>query len=244
MSKFLLVLLATLVSGSAIAAGGYANLMDAEVDVSDEASLQRGAQLFANNCMGCHSAKFVRWNALPEELGVSMELIEENLIWDSGYQAGDVMTAAMRSEDASAWFGAAAPDLSLTARSRGADWVYTYLNSFYVDPDASIGWNNTLLQNSSMPHVLWQLQGVPQPVYEGSGDALKVAEIVVPEGQQGAMTEAEYQQATKDITNFMAFMAEPVRAKRQELGVWVIGFLLVFTILAYFMKREYWRDVH
>lgn len=244
MRKFVLILLATLVSGSALAAGGYANLMDAKVDVSDEASLQRGAQLFANNCMGCHAAKFVRWNALPEELGVSMELIEENLIWDSSYEAGDVMNAAMRPEDGSSWFGAAPPDLSLTARSRGADWVYTYLNSFYVDPDASIGWNNTLLQNASMPHVLWQLQGVPEPVYEEQSGTMKVADIRLPEAQQGSMTPAEYEQATRDITNFMAFMAEPVRAKRQELGVWVIGFLLIFTILAYFMKREYWRDVH
>jgi ubiquinol-cytochrome c reductase cytochrome c1 subunit len=232
-----------LCSGTAAAAGGGGDLMDAKVDVSNEASLQRGAKLFANNCMGCHSAKFVRWNALPEALGVSMETIEENLIYGS-YEAGDTINAAMRQADGSEWFGAAPPDLSLTARARGEDWVYTYLNSFYRDPDASIGWNNKLLKNSSMPHVLWRLQGVPEPVYEGSGDSIQVASLEIPEGQGGMLTEAEYHQATRDITNFMAFMAEPVRAKRQEIGVWVIGFLVVFTILAYFLKREYWRDVH
>ena len=243
MKAIAFAIMLALFSGTAAAAGGGGDLMDAKVDVSNEASLQRGAKLFANNCMGCHSAKYVRWNALPEALGVSMETIEDNLIYGS-YQAGDTINAAMRPADGSEWFGAAPPDLSLTARARGEDWVYTYLNSFYRDPDASIGWNNKLLQNSSMPHVLWRLQGVPEPVYEGSGDSIQVASLEIPEGQGGTLTEAEYHQATRDITNFMAFMAEPVRAKRQEIGVWVIGFLVVFTILAYFLKREYWRDVH
>ena len=243
MRKIALCVLLALGSGSVFAAGGGGDLMDARVDVSDEASLQRGAKLFANNCMGCHSAEYVRWSALPDGLGVPMETIEETLVYGS-YESGDMMNAAMRGADAADWFGAEPPDLSLTARSRGADWVYTYLNSFYRDPDASIGWNNTLLENSSMPHVLWRLQGVPEPTYEEHGDSLEVAGIRVPEDQQGTLSEAEYHQATRDITNFMAFLAEPVRAKRQELGVWVIGFLVIFTFLAYLMKREYWRDVH
>ena len=243
MRKLALILFLGLFSGGAWGAGGSADLMDAQVDVSNEASLQRGANLFANNCMGCHSAKYVRWNALPEALGIPMAMVEESLIYGA-YTPGDTINAAMRPEDAADWFGAAPPDLSLTARSRGADWVYTYLNSFYQDPDASIGWNNTLLANSSMPHVLWRLQGVPEARYEESHGELQVAGIRVPEGQQGNMTEEEYHQATRDITNFMAFMAEPVRAKRQEMGVWVIGFLVIFTVLAWFMKREYWRDIH
>jgi ubiquinol-cytochrome c reductase cytochrome c1 subunit len=243
MRKLALCLLIALVPAAAYGAGAGGDYMDAQVDVSDQGSLQRGAKLFANNCMGCHSAKYVRWNALPEALGVPMEMIEENLIYGS-YQAGDTINAAMRSTDAAEWFGAAPPDLSLTARSRGADWVYTYLNSFYRDPDASIGWNNTLLANSSMPHVLWRLQGVPEARYEESQNGLQVAGIRVPEAQQGMLSEAEYHQATRDITNYMAFMAEPVRAKRQEIGVWVIGFLVIFTGLAYLMKREYWRDIH
>ncbi len=243
MKAIALLILLGLFSGTAIGAGAGGDLMDAQVDVSDEGSLQRGAKLFANNCMGCHSAKFVRWNALPEALGVPMDQIEDNLIYGS-YEAGDTINAAMRSEDGAQWFGAAPPDLSLTARSRGADWVYTYLNSFYRDPDASIGWNNTLLGNASMPHVLWHLQGVPEAQFEEQYGELQVASISVPEGQQGTMSSAEYHQATRDITNFMAFMAEPMRAKRQEIGMWVIGFLLIFTVLAYFMKREYWRDIH
>jgi len=243
MRRLLLIALLACLSAPAWSAGGGGDLMDARVDVSDEASLQRGAKLFANNCMGCHSAEYVRWNALPEALGVSMETVESNLIYGD-YTPGDTINAAMRGADASDWFGAEPPDLSLTARARGADWVYTYLNSFYQDPDASIGWNNTLLANSSMPHVLWRMQGVPEARYEESHGEQQVAELVLPEGQQGTLSESEYHRVTRDITNFMAFMAEPVRAKRQEIGVWVIGFLVVFTVLAYLLKREYWRDIH
>lgn len=243
MRKIALGLLLGLFSGLAVGAGGGGDLMDPKVDVSDESSLQRGAKLFANNCMGCHSAEYMRWNALPEGLGVPMETIEANLVYGS-YEAGDKMNIAMQGQDASDWFGAEPPDLSLTARSRGADWVYTYLNSFYRDPDASIGWNNSLLENSSMPHVLWRLQGVPEADYEEIDGELQMAGITIPEGQQGPLSESEYQQATRDITNFMAYLAEPVRAKRQEIGMWVIGFLVIFTGLAYLMKREYWRDIH
>ena len=243
MRKILLGLMLGILSTTGYAAAPSGNLMDAQVDVSDQGSLQRGAKLFANNCMGCHSAKYVRWNALPEPLGVSMEMVEDNLIYGA-YQAGDTINAAMRSEDGAEWFGAAPPDLSLTARARGADWVYTYLNSFYRDSDASIGWNNKLLANSSMPHVLWRLQGVPEAEYEDTANGVRVAGICVPDAQQGMLSTAEYHQATRDITNYMAFMAEPVRAKRQEIGVWVIGFLVIFTGLAYLMKREYWRDIH
>ena len=238
-----IVLLIMLMSSPVLAAGGGGDMMDPRVDVSDQSSLQRGAKLFANNCMGCHSAKYVRWNALPEALGTSMEMIESNLIYGD-YTPGDTIKAAMRSDDAADWFGAAPPDLSLTARARGADWVYTYLNSFYRDPEASGGWNNTVLPNSSMPHVLWRMQGVPEPRYAEGRDSHKISELVIPAAQAGTLNAAEYQRVTRDITNFMAFMAEPVRAKRQEMGVWVIGFLIVFTTLAYLLKREYWRDIH
>ena len=244
MKKIAIGLLVLLLGSSSLhAAGSYGNLMSARVDVSDEASLQRGAALFTNLCISCHSASFMRWNALPEGLGVPMSMVEENLIYGA-YEEGNMMRAAMRQSDAERWFGAPAPDLSLTARSRGADWIYTYLNSFYRDPDASSGWNNTLLTNSSMPHVMWQLQGVPEARFEESGGSIQVAGIRVPEHQAGSLTEAEFQQATRDMTNFMAFVAEPVRAKRERMGVWVIGFLVVFTFLAYLLKREYWRDVH
>lgn len=243
MKKLICCVLLGLATAGVHAAGPSGDFMDANVDVSDTASLQRGANLFANNCMGCHSAEFVRWNALPEGLGVSMELIEENLIFGS-YEVGDMMMSAMGTNDSMNWFGAPAPDLSLTARSKGPDWIFTYLNSFYRDPDASIGWNNTLLENSSMPHVLWHLQGVPEPVREEQGGELMTVGIEVPASAAGTMTEAEYLRATRDITNFMTFLGEPVRAKRHQMGVWVIGFLVIFTFLAYLMKREYWRDIH
>ncbi|PWG65188.1 cytochrome c1 [Spiribacter halobius] len=243
MRKIALAMLLTLAPGAALAAAPAGDLMDARVDVSDEASLQRGAKLFANYCMGCHSAKFVRWNAMPDALGVPMETIEDNIIFGE-YQAGDVIRAAMPADDAEEWFGVAPPDLSLTARSRGADWVYTYLNSYYRDPEASTGWNNLVLENSAMPHVLWRLQGVPEADYEETDDGVRVAGIRVPESAAGTMSEREYHQATRDITNFMAWMAEPARETRQTLGIWVIGFLIVFTGLAYLLKREYWRDIH
>ena len=242
MRKIALAVVLFLAPGLAAAAGG-GDLMDPRVDVSDEASLQRGAKLFSNYCMSCHSAEYVRWNSLDEALGVPMEVIEDNLIF-SDYEPGDTMNAVMTADDGEEWLGVAPPDLSLTARARGADWVYTYLNSYYRDPDSRTGWNNLVLENSSMPHVLWRLQGVPEPEYEDGDEDLEIVGTRIPEDHAGVMSEREYEQATRDITNFMAYMAEPVREQRQRLGFWVIGFLIIFTAVAYLLKREYWRDVH
>jgi ubiquinol-cytochrome c reductase cytochrome c1 subunit len=224
---------------TAWSAGGGGDLMDPHVDVTDTASLQRGAMLFANYCMGCHSMKYLRYSRLAQDLDIPEEVVERYLIWSEETQVHDTMGNAMSAQDGEQWFGVAPPDLSLTVRARGADWVYTYLNTFYLDESQPTGVNNMVLEGASMPHVLWRLQGIPVPVVENG----EVVGVEVPEGS-GTLSEEEYHEVTRDIVNFMAYAAEPIRAYRESLGVWVILFLLGFTGLAYLLKREYWKDVH
>lgn len=244
MTKRLLALLLAVAAAPALAAG-YVKLEASNANIGDRASLQRGAKLFVNYCLSCHEASFMRYSRVAEDLGLSEEQVIANLIF-TGRAIGETMTVAMDTDDAAAWFGAPAPDLSLTARAKlgGPDWIYTYLKSFYVDESRPVGWNNTVLANASMPHVLWELQGIQRPVYaEGhQGDAAHVErlELVKP----GSMSPAEYDQAIRDISAFMAYVAEPAALKRQAMGVWVLLFLTVFTFLAWLLKQEYWRDVH
>jgi ubiquinol-cytochrome c reductase cytochrome c1 subunit len=153
------------------------------------------------------------------------------------------MTTAMNPQDGVRWFGVAPPDLTLTARRRGADWVYTYLNSFYRDDSRPIGVNNLVFPDVGMPHVLWDLQGIPTPVYADNGQELHIVGIRVPE-KGGQMTPREYLEATRDLTNFLAYMSEPIKAYRQSLGIKVLWFLFVFLVLAVLLKREYWKDIH
>lgn len=230
-------------------------LMDAQTDLGDKVSLQRGAKYFVNYCMGCHSLKYLRYQRLGRDLGISNELVEKYLIWD-GRKIMSPMTSAMRPEDANDWFGAVPVDLTLVVRrhggglevGRGADWVYTYLNSFYRDDKTSTGVNNLVLPNASMPHVLWRLQGIPEPVYEpveedGSGKRGKVIGVKVPEGA-GALSEAAYHRMTRDIVNFLVYAAEPIQPTRRALGLPVLLFLIVFFAIIYLLKQEYWKDVH
>ncbi len=242
MKKFFLALLIAMVPVAGFAAGPTGPLMDPRVDPNDKASLQRGAKYFVNYCLGCHSAQYQRYNRLAADLDLPEDLVEQYLILTDA-QIGDTMETAMDPVDAERWFGVAPPDLTLTTRLRGADWVYTYLNSFYVDPSKASGWNNTLFPDVAMPHVLWTLQGTPEPAYEEHNGEIAIAGIQVEEGS-GLLNQAEYQAVTRDITNFMAYIAEPIKADRQSLGIKVIAFLLVFTILAYLLKKEYWKDVH
>ncbi len=244
MRKLALAVLLCLAPTLAWGVGGGGDLMNPRVDVTDTASLQRGASLFSNYCMGCHAVKYLRYNRMAEDLNMPEDVVEEYLIWDDETIIQDAMTIAMTEEDGEEWFGVAPPDLSLTARSRGADWVYTYLNTFYRDDSQPTGTNNLLLEGSAMPHVLWRLQGIPEPVIEEDADGdEEVVGVEVPE-DRGTLSEREYQRATRDITNFLAYAAEPIRAERERMGVWVILFLVVFTGLAYLLKREYWKDVH
>src|SRR5690348_16776217 len=211
-------------SVSAMAAEGGAELPSAGVNLRDQASLQRGARLFFNYCVGCHSLKFQRYQRTAEDLGLTEDEVMKNLNF-TGAKFGDTIISHMPEDSAKQWFGKAPPDLSLEVRARTADWVYGYLNSFYLDPSRPVGWNNTVFPNASMPFPLWELQGVQTAVMkEGSGEVEKL-ELSRP----GKLTPAQYQQATRDLTTFLEYAAEPAALQRQRYGIWVLLFLAGFT---------------
>jgi ubiquinol-cytochrome c reductase cytochrome c1 subunit len=221
-------------------AASYAPMENSQVNLRDQASLQRGAALFMNYCAGCHSLKFQRYQRMADDIGLSEEQVMEHLNF-SGRAYGETMEIAMDAGDGEAWFGQAPPDLSLVARAKsaGPDWTYTFLKSFYVDEDRPMGWNNTVLLNASMPNVLWELQGTQAPVYGEDGE-IERFELV----QAGSMSPTEFDQAVRDISAFLAYVGEPAALKRHAFGVWVVLFLAFFTFIAWLLKKEYWRDVH
>ena len=232
-----------LLSLTAFAASGPAGLQQSGVDLDDKASLQRGAQLYMNYCAGCHSLQYLRYARIGEDLGLTEEQVQANLNLTGG-KFGDHVISPMTEAMGQAAFGKAPPDLSLIARVRGSDWIYTYLKSFYLDESRPVGWNNTLFANASMPNPLWGLQGLQQPVH-GAKTAAGEAPI---EGftlsQQGSQNAVQFDQTVRDITAFLEYAGEPAALKRQSLGVWVLLFLALFTFLAWLLKTEYWRDVH
>ena len=226
-------------------AGGAAAQHEAALDAADTnianmASLQRGAKYFVNYCLGCHSADYVRYNRLAEDLQLSEQQLTDNLMF-TGEQVFDTMANAMRPEDAARWFAVAPPDLSLIARSRGTDYIYTFLRSFYAAPDRPTGVNNIVLPGTAMPHVLWKLQGVQHAVFEEHEGVqeFETFELVQP----GALSVDDYDSVVRDIVNFLDYIAEPIKRERQQLGIRVIGFLLVFLLIAFMLKKEIWKDV-
>ena len=243
MKKLLLIAVLALVPAVASAEGG---LMKAEVNLNNTASLQRGAKYFANYCMGCHSAQYVRYNRLGEDLGLTDAQLE-NYLMPAGAKTSDTMQSAMPAADSEKWFGRTPPDLSLEARSRGADWIYSYLKSFYVDPKSATGSNNLVLPNAAMPDVLWQLHGMQKPVYrqeKGEDGASFQTFDHFEQVSQGQLSPEQYDQVAMDLTNFLSYIAEPVQLERRDLGLKVIGFLILFFLFAYLLKREIWKDVH
>jgi ubiquinol-cytochrome c reductase cytochrome c1 subunit len=232
-----------LISFSAFAAGGGATLQ-AGNDLSDRASLQRGAQLYMNYCAGCHSLKYMRYSRMAEDLGLTEDEVMKNLNF-TGAKFGEQVQVSMPAAGGEKWFGKMPPDLSVISRVRGSDWIYTYLKSFYLDESRPLGWNNKLFPNASMPNPLWELQGLQHaefgPVDPATGErhveGLKVA-------QAGRQSAQEFDQTSRDITNFLEYVGEPAALKRQSVGVWVILFLAALTFLAYLLKQEYWKDVH
>jgi ubiquinol-cytochrome c reductase cytochrome c1 subunit len=213
-------------------------------DVSNVASLQRGARNFVNYCMGCHSAQYVRYNRLGADLHIAEADLVANLMFAAG-KPQETMTIAMRPDDARRWFGQAPPDLSLIARNKGEDYLYNFLHGFYLDPARPTGVNNLLLPNPAMPHVLWELQGIQACVWEDVRQGA-VTEKQCREFRQltpGKLSREEYDQFVRDLVNFFSYVGEPVQLERQRLGVWVLAFLLVFGILAYLLKREIWKDI-
>jgi ubiquinol-cytochrome c reductase cytochrome c1 subunit len=235
-----ILILAVLATGPAAAlAASEGTLEHANVNIRDTAALQRGAKLFVNYCFSCHSAKFMRYNRLAEDLDLDEDVVMNNLVFADA-KIGDTMTVAMRPKDASAWFGKEPPDLSLTARSRGPDWIYSYLLNFYQDESG--GWNNTVLQNASMPNPLWRLQGIQKAEYATHGEEQVVDHLVL--DKPGLQTPEEYEETVRDLVTFMDYLGEPAKLKRKSVGIWVMLFLALFALLAYALKAEYWRDVH
>lgn len=247
MKRLLLVLLAAITwSGAAVAASAGLVPWDRfdTKRVTDMAALQRGAQLFANYCLNCHSAGFMRYNRL-RDIGLSDQQIKDNFIF-TGVKVGDLMTISMTPADAKDWFGAAPPDLTLIARSRagfgqgansGADYIYTFLRTYYRDETKATGWNNAAFPNVGMPFPLWELQGQQRAVFEG--ERFVRFEQITP----GTMTQAEFNIAMADLVAFLKWMGEPNQADRVRLGVWVLLFLSVFTVIAWRLNAAFWKDV-
>jgi ubiquinol-cytochrome c reductase cytochrome c1 subunit len=204
----------------------------APIDPSDQASLQRGARTFINNCLNCHSANYMRYNRLVD-IGLTEKEIKENLLF-AGEKIGDTMQVAMDPKEAKKWFGVTPPDLSVEVRARGVDWVYAYLRGFYKDETRPSGWNNIVFDKVAMPHVFYQQQG--EQILNHETHEL---ELVKP----GRLNPAEYSAFVADLTNYMAFMAEPAKEQRKSLGVWVLLFLGVLLVLAKKLKAAYWEDI-
>ncbi|MCD9514883.1 cytochrome c1 [Photobacterium carnosum] len=241
-----IVILLLLVPALAFAAGGNVRLQPANNDLTDQASLQRGAQLFTNYCAGCHSTQYQRYERVAIDLGIPFDLMLQNLMFNPNAKIGDLMTNAMSKQYAAASFGAPTPDLTMVARVRGTDWLYTYLHSFYADPSRPFGVNNTLFPSVGMPHVLEELQGVPRKIYETQiidGSPIQVLIGIETDGS-GELNSQQYDTAVRDLVNFLDYSAEPMKLERQRLGLWVMGFIAIFLVLTVLLKKEYWRDVH
>jgi ubiquinol-cytochrome c reductase cytochrome c1 subunit len=225
------------------AAAAEMKLDKAPIDPRDAISIQRGARVFVNYCLNCHSAQYMRYNGLAD-LGLTDEQIRDNLLFASS-KLGDTMTVALRASDAKQWFGVPPPDLSVVARSRGADWLYTYLRTFYRDDQTVTGWNNLVFENVGMPNVLWELQGQQAlEVKEEEGPHGKHTVRKLVPGKPGALSPKEYDKLVADLVNYLVFMGEPARASRVRLGYAVLIALGVLFVPVYLLKREYWRDVH
>jgi ubiquinol-cytochrome c reductase cytochrome c1 subunit len=213
-------------------------------DVANVASLQRGARNFVNYCQGCHSAKYVRYNQLARDLGMTEQQVIDNLMFGAA-RPTDTMDIAMRPADGQRWFGIAPPDLSLMARSKGPDYIFNFLRSFYLDPTRPAGVNNMMLPNAAMPHVLWELQGLQTARFEEEKHK-GATQLVFRRFEQvspGQLTPEAYDEFVRDTVNFLDYIAEPMKLKRQSLGSLVIAFLLVFGVFAYLLKQEIWKDV-
>ena len=242
MNKLLALML--LAPALALASSAAVKLDRAPVDLHDQPSLQRGAQVFVNYCLNCHSASYMRYNRLSD-LGLSEQQIRDSLMFAAD-KVGETMTVAMRTKDAAQWFGVAPPDLTVVGRSRGADWLYTYLRNFYRDPARPTGWNNLLFPNVAMPHVLMHLQGEQvlkmEEGKDAHGHATHNPRLVLQ--APGSMTPVQYDQLVGDLVNYLVYMGEPAGRSRMEIGIVVLLFLSIFVVLSWLLKRTYWKDVH
>ena len=242
MLRKILMVLAWL-PGATMAAGAGYSLDHANIDPKDLLSIQSGARTFVNYCLNCHSASSMRYNRLMD-LGLTEKQIKENLMF-AGAKVGDPMNIAAGRQAQRKWFGVEPPDLSVIARSRGVDWLYTYLRTFYRDETRPSGWNNLVFPNVGMPHVLWQLQGT-QVLKEESEDhgGHPVVHRKLALGAPGQLSPAAYDTLVRDLVNYLAFMGEPEQATRIRTGYFVLIFLFFLLVLTWLLKKEYWKDVH
>jgi ubiquinol-cytochrome c reductase cytochrome c1 subunit len=242
-----LIALGLFSAGTALAEEGEIALLHADTDIKNTESLQRGARNFMNDCSGCHSLKYLRYNRLGQDLKIPDSELTKNLIFTDAKPFEEINTGM--SAQSADWFGKQPPDLTLMARERGVDYLYSYLHGFYVDKTRPWGVNNLYLPGTAMPHILYYRQGLQKPEYKNDkdkdpkGNAKMVLAGVAPM-IPGSMKPEEYDQYVRDIVNFLDYAAEPIKATRQSMGIFVMLFLLVFFVFAYLLKKEYWKDVH
>ena len=241
MKNFILAILMVLPTLAMASGGTHTDKVD--YDLHNKESLQRGARLFVNYCLSCHSAAYQRYNRMAEDIGLTNAQVTSNLMF-AAEKVGDTMTVAMTTDDAKIYFGTKVPDLSVIARARGADWLYTYLRTFHTDDSRPFGVNNTTFKDVGMPHVLWELEGLKKLVnadeMQKHPDTAAKFETV----SEGKMSAAEYDNAMRDLTAFMVYMGEPAKLVRYELGIYVLLFLVLLFLVAYPMKKEFWKDIH
>jgi ubiquinol-cytochrome c reductase cytochrome c1 subunit len=230
--KKIIIFILLLIQSSFIFASEDVYLEKAPIDLSDQPSLQKGARTFINYCLNCHSAKYMRYNKLLD-IGLSKKDIKENLLF-TGKKIGDPMEISMPVKESKKWFGATPPDLSVIARSRGSDWIYSYMKGFYRDSSREIGWNNLVYTNSAMPHILWELEGEKE-LDKKTGKLSLV--------KTGKLNQKEYDAVITDLTNFITYMSEPDQLKRKKMGFYVVGFLLLLLVLTIKLKKEFWKDI-
>ncbi len=246
MKKIILILLCMTISMVASAAGGAYISESANTNIRSQSSLQKGAKTYMNYCLGCHTMAFQRYNRVAKDLGLTEEEMMQSLVMTDA-KFTDKMTNTMTIEQGVKWFGVAAPDLSVSAKARGVDWLYNYLINFYVDPTRPSGWNNLTFPNASMPHILWELQGIREAKFEtqsnDKGDDQR--EFVGFETiKEGLMSEAAYKDLVRDLVNFMDYSSEPAQLIRMSYAPWVILFMAFFTFIAYLLKVNYFKDIH
>jgi len=240
-----LALGACLIASQSMAAGGSVHLEPAEIDPDNVASLQRGAANFMNYCSGCHSAQYVRYNTIGKALDLSEEQLVDNLMFNAE-KTFDTIRSAMPAEEAERWYGKAPPDLSLMARAKGADYVFNFLKGFYISEESPSGVDNLVLAGTSMPHVLWELQGYQDANFshhENEDGSVTTTFEGFEQLSAGNMDAEDYDEFVRDTVNFLVFIAEPIRQDRRKLGVWVIMFLIFFFILSTQLKKAIWKDV-
>lgn len=253
MKKICAIGAVTLLAVSVLTVSGIANAAQQEkmkmdyfeTSLKDKPSLQHGAKLFVNYCLSCHSAKYMRYNRMAKDLGIPPELVERYMMYTTD-KIGDPMQTTMPAKQAEQWFGVTPPDLSLIGRLRGAEWLYNYFRAFYLDENSPSGWNNVIFENVAMPHAMHELQGLQRAVFKTEIDKHGNSHEVLDRFEkttEGKMTVAEYDLAVRDLTNFLMYMGEPAKLVRIKYGIWVTIFLLIFSMVAYLLKKEYWRDI-